>query len=85
MIMAQEYVPSEKNYVSSDLALVTAISLWYPIEAIDWNDSNKASFMFARNVDLDQLIERFWCGKLRVEPQSYFNQMKIIKARLHSK
>ena len=72
-------------YKSADLALATAISLFYPIEAIDRNSSSrKAFFIFKRESSLDELIESYWRGELKVEPQAYFNQLRIIKARLYS-
>ena len=79
---------SVKNWYSTpDLALASTISLWYPIEAIDRSNPNKARFLFKKdkesNKNFNQLIEDFWKRKLRVEPQTYFNQLKTIKARLY--
>ena len=70
-------------YQTSDLALATAISLWYPVEAIDKTDPHKAIFLFKRDQSLDQLIESYWRGELKVSPAVYFNQLKAIKARLY--
>lgn len=84
MTMTQKNLQINDYYVCSDLALVTAISLWYPIESIDRHDPRKARFLFKRDDNLNQLIEAYWRGELKVEPQSYFNQLKIIKARLYS-
>jgi len=76
---------NEKDfYRTADLALATAISLFYPLEAIDRQDSRrKARFLFKRNAELDELIENYWKGELRVEPQAYFNALRVIKARLY--
>ena len=71
-------------YSTSDLALSTMLSLYYPIEAIDRSNFNRASFIFKRDDGLDDLIEKFWRKELRIEPQSYFQQLKIIKNRLHN-
>lgn len=70
-------------YNTSDLALATMISLYYPLEAINRQNPNKADFVFERNESLDKLIEGYWRGELTVEPQTYHNQLKIIKARLY--
>lgn len=71
-------------YSTSDLALATAISLWYPLDAIDrTQDLHKAHFLFKRDAQLDQLIEAYWRGELKVNPQTYFNALKNIKARLY--
>jgi hypothetical protein len=70
-------------YSTSDLALATALSLWFPVEAIDKTNPHKAIFLFKRNEELDQLIETYWRRELKVEPQAYFAQLKAIKARLY--
>jgi len=70
-------------YKCSDLSLATTISLHFPIEAIDRQNPRKAEFLFARNQELDNLVESYWRGELRVEPQNFFNQLRIIKTRLY--
>jgi hypothetical protein len=70
-------------YSTSDLALATAISLWYPIQTIDRTDPHKSIFFFKRDENLDRLIEAYWRRELKVEPQAYFSQLKAIKARLY--
>jgi len=71
-------------YSTSDLALATALSLWFPLETIDKTNPHKAIFLFKRNEELDRLLEAFWRRELKVEPQAYFNQLKLIKSRLYS-
>ncbi len=70
-------------YVTSDLACATAISLSFPIEAIDRQNSRKVEFLFTRNNELDKLVEAYWRCELRIEPQKYFNQLRVVKARLY--
>jgi len=82
--MTQENLKLKDFYSTSDLALATAISLWYPIDAIDKTDPRKATFLFKRDEKIDELLEAYWKRELKVEPQTYFNQLKAIKARLYS-
>jgi hypothetical protein len=70
-------------YRTSDLALATTISLFYPIEAIDKQNPRKAYFVFKREEGLDELIEKYWKGELRIDPKMFFNQLRVIKARLY--
>ena len=80
-----QYDNAEANYYyTSDLALATAISLLYPIDAIDRHNPRKASVLFKRNAKLNELLEAYWKRELKIEPQEYFNQLKAIKARLYS-
>lgn len=81
--MTQENLKLKDIYSSSDLSLVTTISLWYPIEAIDRQNPSKALFLFKRDENLDKLLELYWKRELKVEPQAYFAQLKAIKARLY--
>lgn len=72
-------------FSTSDLALAGAIALYFPLEAIDKTQNQyKAQFLFKRDRSLDKLVEAYWRGELKVEPQTYFNQLKNIKARLYS-
>lgn len=70
-------------YATSDLALTAAISLFYTIEDIDHTDPRKIQFLFKKDSNLDQLVKDFWNGKLKLNPLAYFNQLKIIKARIY--
>ncbi len=70
---------------SSDLALVATLSIFYPIEGVDRQDQNRAYFLFKRNEALDNLIQGYWRGELRMEPQSYFSALRAIKTRIYNK
>jgi len=71
-------------YQSNDLNLVCVLSLTFPIEAIDRTNPHKATFLFKRSEQLEKLLESYWRRELKVEPQSLFAQLKIIKTRLYS-
>jgi len=71
-------------YSTSDLGLAATLSLWCQIEGIDRTNPHKAVFLFKRDEELNQLLEAYWRRELKVEPQTYFNQLKAIKARLYS-
>ena len=83
MIMIKKILKEEDFYRSADIALATAISLFYPIEAIDKRNPRKAEFLFKREGGLDKIIESYWRGELKVDPQAYFNALRVIKARLY--
>lgn len=83
MSMSQQKLKVNDYYTTSDLALASLISLYHPLEAINRSNSNKAEFLFLRNTQLDQLVELYWRKELKVEPQTYFNQIKAIKSRLY--
>ncbi|KKT39868.1 MAG: hypothetical protein UX47_C0005G0056 [Candidatus Collierbacteria bacterium GW2011_GWA2_46_26] len=84
MLLKQANMNINNFFVSADLPLVTTISLYYPIDALDRSSPPRVQFLFKRDGDLDKLVEAFWKDELRVSPQIFFNQLKIIKSRIHN-
>lgn len=74
----------QDTFISSDLAIVTTISLYCQIIEIDKTNPRKAQFVFERNLKLDSLLKKYWNKELLVEPRAYFDQLKAIKARLYA-
>lgn len=83
LTMITKTLKENNLYRTTDLALATAISLFYPIEAIDRQNPRKAYFVFKRERGLNELIEKYWRGELRVDPKTYFYALREIKARLY--
>ena len=73
----------QKTFISSDLAIVAAISLYFPIIEVDKTNPRKAEFIFERNLKLESLLDKYWKKELLIEPRAYFDQLKAIKARLY--
>jgi len=74
---------SNDSTSTSDLALATTLSLNFPILSIDKSNPRKASFIFKSDEKLQLLIQAYWAGTVRVNPQVYFNQLRVIKSRLY--
>jgi hypothetical protein len=69
---------------TSDLALATAISvLGIAIEAMQETDGERMNFIFTKSEKLTDIVNRYWRGELLVEPQAYFNQLKVLKTRIY--
>ncbi len=84
MTMTNEDIIYENDfYQTADLSLAGVIFLFWPLEAINKQNPRKAQFLFKRSEELDRTVEQFWRGELKVEPQAYFNALRIIKARLY--
>lgn len=74
----------EYFFRTSDLALATAICVFgIAIESTEQIDDRRTAFIFSKSDKLTDIINRFWRGELQVEPQSYFNQLKILKTRIY--
>ena len=75
---------SDFFFKTSDLALATAISvLGVAIEAMQQTDGQRMVFIFTKSDKVQDIVNRFWRGELLVEPQSYFNQLKVLKTRIY--
>ena len=70
-------------YESTDLSLVTTISLQQGITDIKKDSNGKATFYFANTPELQKLLNAYWDNRLQVEPKQFFSQLKIIKQRLY--
>lgn len=81
--MRTETIKSSELFSTTDLTTAVTLSLFFPIEAIDKTDPSKATFLFKRVDNFDQVLEAFWRRGLSVEPQAFSSQLKAIKTRLY--
>lgn len=75
---------STNFYLTSDLALATALNMSFPLEDIDRGNPKRAVFVFRRSPELEKTVDDFFRNEIKVSPQIYFNQLRDIKARLYS-
>jgi len=75
---------NENYYQTSDLSLTTTISLFFPIEKIDRSNIRKAIFIFRKTPELEKLIDQYFRNEIKISPQVYFNQLRVVKARLYA-
>lgn len=75
---------NENYYQTSDLSLAATLSLWCPIEDIDRSNPRKAVFIFRNTKELQELVEKYYRNELKISPQVYFNQLRVVKARLYA-
>lgn len=71
------------SFFSSDLALVTALSVYFPITRIDKQNPRKVVFAFERNKSLEHFLDKYWKKEIQVEPRQYFDQLKALKGRIY--
>ena len=77
----------EKNnyFKTSDLALAAAINLSQPLESLDRSNPHKVLFIFPNNKQTEDIVDSYWKRQLQVEPLSFFNSLRTLKARLYEK
>ncbi len=71
-------------FETADLHLACALSLFFPIKAIQNNpNSDRSSFLFVRENGLDELVQQYWQNTMQVSPQQYAAQLRLVKTRLY--
>lgn len=73
-----------KHFKTSDLCLGTTISLYFPIQKVEFQNSGKGIFVFDKNKEIDDIINRYWNGSLLVNPVEFFQQLKVLKSRIYA-
>jgi len=72
-------------FATTDLNLASVLlSLNYTLDCIDKREPQKATFIFLRQDDLDEVIQSFWARALKLEPLSVLTNLKLLKNRLYS-
>jgi hypothetical protein len=72
-----------KYFETSDFQLgSTLLSLGYKFEALDSADLSRLKFCFIRDDGLDEAVQAFWRGDIRVEPKIFCYSQKIIRNRM---
>ena len=77
---------NNKDFRTADLALTAALCVsGFVVEEVDKVSPKRAVFVFKKGEKLLEAINKYWRQEMRVEPQDYFNQLKIIKARIYER
>ena len=71
-------------YSTSDLALAAAISLYYSIKDINKDNPKRVYFISKEDKKFNSIVNRYWRGDLKVDPQKYFNSIKLLKNRIYN-
>lgn len=75
----------DKNlYRTTDLSLTAALCvLGFIAKEMEHLNAHRAVFIFENTRELSDTVERYWQREIKVEPQDFFNQLKILKARIY--
>jgi hypothetical protein len=81
----QQHFDAEDHFLSFDLGLSSAlVTLGYQLVSIDKQNRAKAQFVFRRKSTLDRDIQRYWDDTLQLPVRSMFDNLKMLKNRIHS-
>lgn len=71
-----------KEYTTSDLGLIAALSLFYRHIDVDESDPRRIVFVFEETPELLNIVDLYFSDDLKVSAISYFEKVKQIKNRL---
>lgn len=74
------------NYFKcSDFPLaVSLLCLGFQLEHIDRSNLKRAKFCFKKSDELDDAVNAFWHGQLKIEPKIFCMNQKVLKSQLYS-
>ncbi len=73
-------------YETRDICLAAVLQcLRNPVIAVEWQEDGRATFFFDDAASCHKIVEEFWLFHLKVEPRTFFNSLKAVKARLYDK
>lgn len=75
----------DQLYQTEEFALVVALTTCgFVIENIDRSGGQRVKFGFKRTSNLDGIVAAFWSGTLTVPVVTFYQNQKLIKARLRN-
>jgi len=71
---------------TADLAITAALCVsGFIVDEMEKVSPTRSVFIFTDSAKLKEAVNQYWRGESRVEPQAYFNQLKILKARIYQR
>lgn len=74
------------EYKTTDLGLVAAFACFevYPQDIEKKGNRCVFKFQYEDKKDLDDFIDGYWNNKIQVPPRKYFDNLKMLKSRIHT-
>lgn len=73
------------TFETNDLTITTTLlALDIPLHSFSGDNPNKVTFTFKKDNQLEQTINEYWSGKLRVEPRKFWTIQRELKTRINS-
>lgn len=77
---------TQEYYRTADLALTAALCVaGFVVVDVDSVSPQRSVFIFQNSLELEKTVDQYWRGESRVDPQAYFQHLKIIKARIYQR
>jgi len=77
---------ASESFITSDLSLAASLlTLGFNVWNLDRSNPKKSQFIFQRSIGLDLAIQKYWNGKLKMNPRLFADNQKMLKNRLYSR
>lgn len=74
-----------QHFQTFDLNLAAVLlAQGFVLEEVKKNPNGKSLFIFDDSESLKKLVEMYWKGEVKMNPQDIFTSLKVIKNRLYS-
>ncbi|MCX6761120.1 MAG: DUF5659 domain-containing protein [Candidatus Nealsonbacteria bacterium] len=71
---------------TADLAITAALSVsGFVVDEVEKVSPTRSVFIFIDSAELQEAINKFWRGEMLIEPMAFFNQLKLLKARIYER
>lgn len=84
--MTQKSFNQKEIFRTADLSLTAALCVsGFVVKEVERADPKRSIFIFEKSENLLEGVERYWRKEMRLEPQEYFYQLKVLKARIYER
>lgn len=86
LTMTKDAHDEKEIFRTADLSLTAALCVsGFVVKEVERADPKRSIFIFKKSENLLEGVERYWRKEMRLEPQEYFYQLKVLKARIYER
>ena len=72
-------------YSTTDFYIaVSLMTAEFPVEDLNRDNPQRVEFLFIQSPELEEFVKNFWARKIKVEPNLFAQNIKILKNRLYA-
>ena len=83
-----EYIPLDDHehyaYISDIEIAATLVAKGFTLASIDKISETKATFIFRKERDIEDVVDGFWSNRIEVYPLEFANARKNLKSRIYA-
>jgi hypothetical protein len=84
--MTMTYQNKREVFRTADLAITAALSVsGFVVDEVEKVSPTRSVFIFIDSAELQEAVNKFWRGEMLIEPMAFFNQLKLLKARIYER